>query len=134
MPLSPASIRTTRVGIAKATFKVSTRRPKRSCEPAYRPTEEPAMPTFDGGHYFLTAVVPIRTAPVEDDLAVTSPVHALRKRLSLMPTAAQTPACGGGQSPFARNKRNHFARLVIIDDVAYPGRTGRNTLWGLVRG
>jgi hypothetical protein len=92
------------------------------------------MPTFDGGHYFLTAVVPIRTAPVEDDLAVTSPVHALRKRLSLLPTAAQTPACGGGQSPFARNKRNHFARFVIIDDVAYTGRTARNTLWARVRG
>jgi hypothetical protein len=92
------------------------------------------MPTFDGGHYFLTAVIPIRTAPVEDGLAVTSPVHALRKRLSLMPTAAETPACGGGQSPFARNKRNHFARFVIIDDVAYTGRTGRNTLWERVRG
>ena len=92
------------------------------------------MPTFDGGHYFLTAVVPIRTAPVKDGLAVTSPVHALRKRLSLMPTAAETPARGGGQSPFARNKRNHFARFVIIDDVAYPGRMGRNTLWGRVRG
>ena len=92
------------------------------------------MPTFDGGHYFLTAVVPIRTAPVKDGLAVTSPVHALRKRLSLLPTAAETPAHGGGQSPFARNTRNHFARFVIIDDVAYPGRTGRNPLWGRVRG
>jgi hypothetical protein len=92
------------------------------------------MPTFDGGHYFLTVVIPIRTTPVKDGLAVTSPVHALRKRLSLMPTAAETLARGGGQSPFARNKRNHFARFVIIDDVAYSGRTGRNTLWGLVRG
>jgi hypothetical protein len=92
------------------------------------------MPTFDGGHYFLTVVIPIRTTPVKDGLAVTSPVHALRKRLSLMPTAAETPARGGGQSPFARNKRNHFVRFVIIDDVAYSGRTGRNTLWGLVRG
>src|SRR5215468_6055506 len=134
MPRSPAPIRTTRAAIANTTFKVSTRRPKHSCEPAHRPAEEPAMPTFDGGHYFLTAVVPIRTAAVEDDLAVTSPVHALRKRLSLIPTGAETPARGGGQSPFARNKRNHFARLVIIDDVAYTGRAGRNTLWGLVRG
>ena len=91
------------------------------------------MPTFDGGHYFLTAVIPIRTAPVEDGLAVTSPVHALRKRLSLMPTGAETPARGGGESPFARNKRNHFARFVIIDDVAYTGRTARNTLWARVR-
>jgi hypothetical protein len=92
------------------------------------------MPTFDGGHYFLTAVIPIRTAPVEDALAVTSPVHALRKRLSLMPTGAETPARGGGESPFARNKRNHFARFVIVDDVAYTGRTARNTLWTRVRG
>jgi hypothetical protein len=92
------------------------------------------MPTFDGGHYFLTAVVPICTAPAPDGTAVTSPVHALRKRLSLMPTAAETRDCGGGQSPFALNTRNHFARFVIIDDVAYPGRMGRNTLWGLIRG
>ena len=92
------------------------------------------MPTFDGGHYFLTVVIPIRTAPVEDGFAVTSPVHALRKRLSLMPTAAETLARGGGQSPFARNKRNHFARFVIIDDVAYTGRTARNTLWARIRG
>src|SRR5262249_837626 len=54
--------------------------------------------------------------------------HALRKRLDLLPTAAETPERGGGQSPFARNTRNHFARLVVIDDVAYNGRTGRNTL------
>jgi hypothetical protein len=86
------------------------------------------MPTFDGGHYFLTILVPIRTLPVKDGDTVTSPVHALRKRLSMLPTAAQTPACGGGQSPFARNTRNHFARFVIIDDVAYNGRVGRNTL------
>src|SRR6201988_2273438 len=105
MPRSPASLRTTSSGIAKTTFKVSTRRQKHSCEPADRPAEEPAMPTFDGGHYFLTAVVPIRPAPVKDGLAVTSPVHALRKRLSFLPTAAETPARGGGRSPFARNKR-----------------------------
>ena len=51
-----------------------------------------------------------------------------------MPTGAETLARGGGQSPFARNKRNHFARFVIIDDVAYTGRTARNTLWARVRG
>jgi hypothetical protein len=85
------------------------------------------MPTFDGGHYFLTVLVPVRTKPVDDGNAVTSPVHALRKRLSVLPTAAQSPACTG-QSPFARNTRNHFARFVIIDDVAYNGRVGRNTL------
>jgi hypothetical protein len=86
------------------------------------------MPTFDGGHYFLTVLIPISTVHVKDGNDVTSPVHALRKRLDLLPTAAETPDCGGGQSPFARNTRNHFARFVIIDDVDYNGRTGRNTL------
>lgn len=84
------------------------------------------MPTFDGGHYFLTVLVPIRTAPVKDDDAATSPVHALRKRLSDLPSAAGTPGVGGGPSPFARSARTHFARFVIVDDVAYNGRDGRN--------
>jgi hypothetical protein len=86
------------------------------------------MPTFDGGHYFLTVLVPIRTDTVKDGDTVTSPVHALRKRLDVLAPAAQTPACGGNQSPFARSTRTHFARLVIIDDVAYNGRDGRNVI------
>src|SRR3979411_3141656 len=85
------------------------------------------MPTFDGGHYFLTALIPVRTDVMNDARAVTSPVHALRKQLSMIPTAAETPLRGGGQSPFARNRRNHFARFVIIDDVAYNGRLGQST-------
>jgi len=86
------------------------------------------MPTFDGGHYFLTVLIPIATKHVKEGYEVTSPVHALRKSLDLLPTGAETPARGGGTSPFARNTRNHFARLVLIDDVAYNGRTGGNTL------
>jgi hypothetical protein len=89
------------------------------------------MPTFDGGHYFLSALVPIRTDTMDDGLASTSPVHALRKRLDVLPPAAQTPACHGQQSPFARNTRNHFARFVIIDDVAYNGREPGNKLLSL---
>jgi hypothetical protein len=88
------------------------------------------MPTFDGGHYFLTAMIPIRTDTMEDGIASTSPVHALRKRLDLLATAAQTPACHG-QSPFAGNQRNHFARFVIVDDVAYNGRDQGNTILSL---
>jgi hypothetical protein len=84
------------------------------------------MPTFDGGHYFLTALIPIRTDTFDDGESGTSPVHALRKVVDTMPTA--TPSDGGRQSLFARNTRNHFARLVIIDDVAYNGRDARNTL------
>ena len=87
------------------------------------------MPTFDGGHYFLTVLLPVKTKPIEDGVAVTSPVHALRKRLAMLPPAKQTPACAVRESPFARNKRNHFARFVVIDDVAYNGRQQPATLW-----
>jgi hypothetical protein len=86
------------------------------------------MPTFDGGHYFLTALIPIRTDTMPDGDSGTSPVHALRKVLDMMPTAAETIADNGRQSLFAGNTRNHFARLVIIDDVAYNGRDARDTL------
>jgi hypothetical protein len=86
------------------------------------------MPTFDGGHYFLTVLVPIRTGVVKDGNNVTSPVHALRKRLDVLAPAAQTLAFGGKQSPFAQSLRTHFARFVIIDDVAYNGRDGRNVI------
>ncbi len=80
------------------------------------------MPTFDGGHYFLTALVPIRTDTVDDGLASTSPVHALRKRLDMLAPAAATPALRHEHSPFEKNKLNHFARFVVIDDVEYNGR------------
>jgi hypothetical protein len=86
------------------------------------------MPTFDGGHYFLTVLVPVKSSPIPDGPAFTSPVHALRKRLAMLPPAQQTPAWCGDQSPFARNTRNHFARFVIIDSVAYNGREEGNSL------
>jgi len=89
------------------------------------------MPTFDGGHYFLTVLVPVKTEPTLDGSA--SPVHALRKRLDMLPPAQQTPDCCDNQSPFARNTRNHFARFVIIDDVAYNGRETENVICLLLR-
>ncbi len=91
------------------------------------------MPTFDGGHYFLTALAPVKTSPIPDGSAITSPVHALRKQLDLLPTAQQSVCSRGNQSPFAENTRNHFARFVIIDDVTYNGRETENTIWLLLR-
>jgi hypothetical protein len=78
------------------------------------------MPTFDSGAYFLTTLIPISTTTIVEDGVPTSPVHALRKHLSLMPR--------GERSPFATNTTNHFARLVVIDDVDYNGREQPNTL------
>jgi hypothetical protein len=91
------------------------------------------MPTFDGGHYFLTALAPVKTSPIPDGSAITSPVHALRKQLDLLPTAQQSVCSRGNQSPFTKNTRNHFARFVIIDDVAYNGRATENTICLLLR-
>lgn len=91
------------------------------------------MPTFDGGHYFLTVLAPIGTQTIDDAGVFTSPVHALRERLAALPRAAQSPACSGGQSPFARNTRTHFARFAVIDDVAYNGREPQNTFLANVR-
>ncbi|MGH6842780.1 MAG: hypothetical protein ACREDV_11955 [Methylocella sp.] len=84
------------------------------------------MPTFDGGHYFLTVLVPVKTGQIPD--GTSSPVHALRKRLALLPTAQQSLYSSGEQSPFARNTRNHFARFAIIDDVAYNGRQTEDSI------
>lgn len=86
------------------------------------------MPNFNSGAYFLTTLIPIRTKAIQDGDAGTSPVHALRKALDKCPTAQQTPACGDEQSPFTCSKRAHFARFVVVDDVAYPGRNSPGTL------
>lgn len=79
------------------------------------------MPTYDGGHYFLTALLPVRTDLIPDGHAFVSPLQALRKQLAILPAS-------GGQSPFARNSRNHLVRFTIIDDVAYNGREPAHVL------
>ena len=83
------------------------------------------MPNFDGGHYFLTALIPISTTMLErKDGQRFSPVQVLRKTLVTLPTALQSPASEhiGINSPFSKNDRTHFARFVVIEDVMYNGR------------
>jgi hypothetical protein len=81
------------------------------------------MPNLDCGAYFLSTLIPVKTGAVSDPTtgAQTSPVHLLRAALAKLPTAQQTPF-SVGVSPFAKNTRNHFVRLVVIEDVAYVGR------------
>ncbi|PZW48284.1 hypothetical protein C8P66_10531 [Humitalea rosea] len=91
------------------------------------------MPNFDGGHYFLTVLVPVREELVADPRVagiVTSHVEALRQVLVALPTALQTPATEqiGLNSPFARDRRTHFARFTVIDDVAFNGRGQRDPI------
>jgi hypothetical protein len=91
------------------------------------------MPNFDGGHYFLTVLIPVRTDTVQDPRSTstaTSHTHALRDALVALPTALQTPATEriGLNSPFARDGRTHFARFAVIDDAAYNGRDRRDPI------
>src|SRR5262249_2178384 len=97
------------------------------------PTLEPEriMPTFDGGHCFLTILLPINSADVVASNGLRfSHVQMVRNSLSVMPTAHQSPATDHApcNSPFARCTRTHFARLVVLDDVIFNGRMPKNTL------
>lgn len=95
------------------------------------------MPTIDGGHYFLTLLVPVLTDPCRRaDGSVTSPVNRLREELARLPTAEQSAACvqDGRDSPFTRNLRNHFVRFALIDNVAFNGRLSMNTLKAAITG
>lgn len=96
------------------------------------------MPNFDGGHYFLSTVAPIRVDP-PDDGDPGSYVERVRLAIDALPRARQSPvterfAEENGVSPFARNARTHFCRLVVIDDIVYNGRDGANPLVLTVQG
>jgi hypothetical protein len=61
------------------------------------------MPNFNGGHYFLTVLLPIGGpdadpgpnvggGPDAHDPAGPSPAHRVREALSVLPKARQTPS------------------------------------------
>ena len=87
------------------------------------------MPDFDSGHLFLTTLAPIRDS-AKDASMHTSFTQAARIALAKLPTALQSPATlkTGVNSPFSRNRRTHLARMFVLNDVVYNGRTGRNAL------
>lgn len=89
------------------------------------------MANIDGGHYFLSTLIPVRTDPlVRPDGSFTVPSHLLREALSSLPTARQSPATvlAPFNSPFARCRRTHFVRAVVIDQPMYNGRDGGDAL------
>lgn len=87
------------------------------------------MPDLDSGHYFLTTLAPIRDSAT-DKHKHGSYTQAARIALARMPSALQSPATEkiGVNSPFARNRRTHLARMFILNDVVYNGRIGKNAL------
>ena len=88
------------------------------------------MPTFDGGHYFLTVLAPVATAPCPNpDGSFTTPLNALRSTLETLPTAQQSPDCLGKLlSPFVKSSRTHFSRMVTIDLINANGDAPENSL------
>ena len=92
------------------------------------------MPDFDSGHIFLTTLAPIKPgAPKEDPQ--TSFEQRARIALAEMPTAHQSPATEHTKfnSPFARNTRNHLARMFVLNDVVFNGRNTQNPLVARLR-
>lgn len=102
------------------------------------------MPDLDGGHYFFTAIVPIRNVGVVEHAVhvggkrkmKSSPIHVLRETLETLPTALQSHATQeiGIQSPFARSLRTHFARFVVFDQPYYNGRDPQNAFVQTIAG
>ena len=89
------------------------------------------MANIDGGHYFLTTLIPLKLEPVASkDGSVTSPSHLLREAFATLPTAQQSPACvaAGHASPFSRCTRTHFVRAAVIDQPMYNGRDPGHSL------
>ncbi len=95
------------------------------------------MPNIDGGHYFLTLLVPVRLGEVQHpDGAITTHSHMLREELANLPTAQQSQVTieTGLNSPFARCRRTHFLRMAVLDQPMFNGRDPSNPLVNAVKG
>lgn len=93
------------------------------------------MPDLDSGHIFLTTLAPIKPGAPADD-PHTSYEQRVRMALAMLPTAHQSPATQEApfNSPFARNCRNHLARMFVLNDVVYNGRNTQNPLVSQIEG
>ena len=87
------------------------------------------MPNYDGGHYFLTMLAPVR-------LGTTQGKERFSWRQTLLDTLAMLPTAQVGVttqdaeacSPFTRNTMTHLARFVLIDAPPYNGRVSGDSL------
>ncbi|MDU8910753.1 hypothetical protein [Aestuariicoccus sp. MJ-SS9] len=93
------------------------------------------MADLDTGHIFLTTLAPIKQG-VPPDNSAASYEQKVRIALARLPTAQQSPATEDSKfnSPFARNLRNHFCRMFVLNDVVYNGRDGSGALVNTVKG
>jgi len=109
----------------------------RAAPRALKSAPSPSTTTFDGGHCFLTVLLPVKTCEVvNSDGMRSSHVYLLREALALLPTAHQsrpTEAVPAG-SLFADSLRTHFARMAVIDDAIYNGPIPADTIYKAARG
>lgn len=94
------------------------------------------MPDIDVSTYFFTALVPVcNEGIVEHDGMKSSPIHVVREVLETLPTALQSHATEaiGLMSPFARNLRTHFARIVVLDQPHFNGRDHSDAIVNAIR-
>jgi hypothetical protein len=98
------------------------------------------MPNFDGGHFFLSSLIPIREglASSRDDPGNSlSHIHAIREILTILPT--ENPIGDAGTQvhhyspPFSRDLRTHFCRMVVIDDLVFVGRQHQDAIVTAIR-
>ena len=89
------------------------------------------MPNIDVDTYFFTAAVPVCNEGIVEHDGIfgpvrikSSPIHVIREVLETLPTALQSHATEeiGLNSPFSRNLRTHFARIVVLDQPEHNGR------------
>lgn len=105
------------------------------------------MPSFDAGYYSLTSLIPLlpeRSDPLlwRWQPRASTPVHSLRELLDSLRSVdvPELPGEDPGRQqvarplPFSGNPRTHFARLVVVEDIAYNGRQRGDTLLDLLRG
>ncbi len=105
------------------------------------------MPSFDAGYYHLTSLIPL--LPEDSDplpwrwqARASTPVHSLRELLDSLRSVDVPDLLGEDPRrqqvarplPFSGDPRTHFARLVVVEDIAYNGRQRGDTLLDLLRG
>lgn len=103
------------------------------------------MPSFDAGYYQFTALIPVLPAGTDAKLWCwnnwsKTPLASLRELLASfrsvdVPTLAEEENQSAGAAravPFSMNNRTHFARMVVVEDVAYNGLQRGDTLLDLL--
>lgn len=103
------------------------------------------MPSFDAGYYHFTALLPVLPQGTDSDSWrwnnwSRSPLASLRELLSSfrtvdVPTLAEEDnqhVLAARPVPFSMSNRTHFARMVVVEDVAYNGLQRGDTLLDLL--